>query len=569
MPDPRSAKSTSTSNAYEKWLGIPQEHQPPDFYRLLGVAPLEENLDTIAAAVEKRRADVLPHLEGPYRRAAEKLLRQIEHVSEVLSSPERKKEYDRKLRLKRSTAVTEQRPAIELKDVETTYLRRQKKPQSLFRTYALVVGPLALILLIVISVGMLSRPAISLNRLPPDEEFTPNKITTSISDPDSKFSEDSELRDRSIVFESDPTPQQSDHNLELPKSRPKIVKSTPVVIEKPRDQAGAAQPSPETLSSNSEQRSLPTSSKTPEETLAQHGLIVEEERIKSVHEGKFHEGFKKLLEHEEKLKDAERARRSLRGKLKDLDRKIAGLQRLLLRTNGKVRTLNPNDVLGNNKLVAKANQIRNKIDLEWKEREEIQKKQQAARSREFTARADFVKQFSQLKITAELLEQNYAAFSEESSIKSAVALLNENRSETTPLVLKYPLSLADNLQRFTTMEAAIQTEKIPLRRTPSGGMYVAVVLGEAEAMEMVLDSGASLICLPQKFANKVGVSAKPSDPKIKLQLADGRVIDGTATVISQVRVGRFDVKNVEAVILGPDATNAEPLLGMSFLEPVF
>ena len=33
-----------------------------------------------------------------------------------------------------------------------------------------------------------------------------------------------------------------------------------------------------------------------------------------------------------------------------------------------------------------------------------------------------------------------------------------------------------------------------------------------------------------------------------------------------VRVGKFTVDNVECAVLGEDATAAEPLLGMSFLE---
>jgi len=36
--------------------------------------------------------------------------------------------------------------------------------------------------------------------------------------------------------------------------------------------------------------------------------------------------------------------------------------------------------------------------------------------------------------------------------------------------------------------------------------------------------------------------------------------------LTSVRVGKFTVENVECAVLGPAATMAEPLLGMSFLE---
>ncbi len=48
-------------------------------------------------------------------------------------------------------------------------------------------------------------------------------------------------------------------------------------------------------------------------------------------------------------------------------------------------------------------------------------------------------------------------------------------------------------------------------------------------------------------------------------MADGRVVSGKLVKINSVRVGQFQLEDVEAAILGPEATNAEPLLGMSFL----
>ena len=41
---------------YYTWLGIPPEEQPPDHYRLLGVKPLEENLDAIEHAADRQMA---------------------------------------------------------------------------------------------------------------------------------------------------------------------------------------------------------------------------------------------------------------------------------------------------------------------------------------------------------------------------------------------------------------------------------------------------------------------------------------------------------------------------------
>ena len=37
-----------------KWLGIPPAEQPPHAYRLLGIAPFEDDADVIANAADQR-----------------------------------------------------------------------------------------------------------------------------------------------------------------------------------------------------------------------------------------------------------------------------------------------------------------------------------------------------------------------------------------------------------------------------------------------------------------------------------------------------------------------------------
>ena len=48
-------------------------------------------------------------------------------------------------------------------------------------------------------------------------------------------------------------------------------------------------------------------------------------------------------------------------------------------------------------------------------------------------------------------------------------------------------------------------------------------------------------------------------------LADGRSIAASGVVIPKMRVGLFEVENVDAAVLEPNAVGAEPLLGMTFL----
>ena len=45
---------SSEFNAYSSWLGIPEDEQPPHYYRLLGLEPFESDPDVIRQAGQRR-----------------------------------------------------------------------------------------------------------------------------------------------------------------------------------------------------------------------------------------------------------------------------------------------------------------------------------------------------------------------------------------------------------------------------------------------------------------------------------------------------------------------------------
>ena len=51
-------------NPYYKWLGIPPDQLPPNHYRLLGIAPLEDDPDVIEAAADQRISHLRTHQAG-------------------------------------------------------------------------------------------------------------------------------------------------------------------------------------------------------------------------------------------------------------------------------------------------------------------------------------------------------------------------------------------------------------------------------------------------------------------------------------------------------------------------
>ncbi len=83
---------------YRKWLGISPEDRPPHHYRLLGIEPLEPDPDVIANAADGRMAQVKNFQIGKYSQLSQRILNEIAAARLCLLSPERKKQYDRKLR---------------------------------------------------------------------------------------------------------------------------------------------------------------------------------------------------------------------------------------------------------------------------------------------------------------------------------------------------------------------------------------------------------------------------------------------------------------------------------------
>jgi clan AA aspartic protease (TIGR02281 family) len=77
---------------------------------------------------------------------------------------------------------------------------------------------------------------------------------------------------------------------------------------------------------------------------------------------------------------------------------------------------------------------------------------------------------------------------------------------------------------------------------------------------------AQLFGLPASVATRFGLKPSDKDRRIILQLADGREIEAHLMKLANVRVGKFTVEDVECAVLSQQAVNAEPLLGMSFLE---
>jgi hypothetical protein len=102
--------ASSTFDAYYKWLGILPAEQPPNHYRLLGIALFEADPEVIAAAADRQMGHVKSFAAGQYAAQSQSLLNELARARVTLLNSRQKAEYDRRLQQLLAEAPSAQVP---------------------------------------------------------------------------------------------------------------------------------------------------------------------------------------------------------------------------------------------------------------------------------------------------------------------------------------------------------------------------------------------------------------------------------------------------------------------------
>lgn len=84
---------------YHRWLGIPPSEQPPDHYRLLGLVRYESDPEVIENAANQRMAHLRSFQTSRHAAQSQKLLNEVAAARVCLLNPDKKADYDERLRL--------------------------------------------------------------------------------------------------------------------------------------------------------------------------------------------------------------------------------------------------------------------------------------------------------------------------------------------------------------------------------------------------------------------------------------------------------------------------------------
>jgi clan AA aspartic protease (TIGR02281 family) len=244
----------------------------------------------------------------------------------------------------------------------------------------------------------------------------------------------------------------------------------------------------------------------------------------------------------------------LRQQLQQLKQQRAELSLQLARVAG--------DTTANNRIVGLLNVNNNQMEQVVAEREKTKEQMTAKRAVLSEAESKYAEKILAIRKQFTLLESAVQEALVDDQVAIALRVMHANFE--TPATLTADQILAALDKRVERVEQEVFSENIPLQ-VENRSMYVNVVVGN-KTTRMVVDSGASLICLPARIAAELGIAIPANAPKMELVVANGDRIGARGVILPRVRIGEFEVENVDAAVLDVAADAAEPLLGMSFLD---
>jgi len=115
-----------------------------------------------------------------------------------------------------------------------------------------------------------------------------------------------------------------------------------------------------------------------------------------------------------------------------------------------------------------------------------------------------------------------------------------------------------------TVPEPVESQRLVRLRRQTGGHFVARVLVNGDAVQMVVDTGATTIVLKPADAEQIGIDTASLAYSVPIQTANGSAFAAPVRLKSVI-VGPVGLANVDALVAKP-GTLDQSLLGMSFLS---
>ena len=271
------------------------------------------------------------------------------------------------------------------------------------------------------------------------------------------------------------------------------------------------------------------------------------------------------------LRDAEALKKKLGAAQRELgfwQQKVEEKQGLILMSLQRRRELSAQlpaarTVEAHNRAVSMINELTDRLALLEKSKQE-ENALSAAQGAANQLGEQYVEHLLQTRKLGEKTEADYKPLQADAQVARAIDEYNQATGKG--FKLGPSPTLAASQRRLQKLEEAVLSESISLRKGPGGLWVVSVVFNGQGPVDMAIDTGASVVVLPWKTAQAVGLVPKPQDPRLSMQIADGTVVEGRRVMAESARVGKFTAEKVECAVLPEQMPNATPLLGLSFFK---
>lgn len=108
--------------------------------------------------------------------------------------------------------------------------------------------------------------------------------------------------------------------------------------------------------------------------------------------------------------------------------------------------------------------------------------------------------------------------------------------------------------------------KATMRVRPDGHYWTRALVNKKSTVEFMVDTGASVVALTYKDAQKMGLRPDQLDYRWEIRTAGGKTM-GAHVIVDTIQIGQVKVNDVEAMVLRTDLEQS--LLGMSFLRELY
>jgi len=122
------------------------------------------------------------------------------------------------------------------------------------------------------------------------------------------------------------------------------------------------------------------------------------------------------------------------------------------------------------------------------------------------------------------------------------------------------------LKSLSDIEKGLSKDSVALTKTTNGMTVKAVLNGNTTCL-LAVDTGASMVVISRKIAQKIWTSPGRTIKDVEFKIADGSIIKNDVIIVKSIRVGNSTAYDVPvAVSDNPPGHGIDGLLGMSFLS---